>query len=242
MEEGRRMGVFDRVEKKLESAVSGAFARAFKGDVQPVEITARLQRELDSEAKLLSRDRKLVPNEFRVALSPHDYDRLTPYSKTLNAEIAPQLRDHATENGYIFNGPVMISYVLDETLPIGRFTVTSAAVAGVDAEEATPSEIRTATLAIEVNGIRHPLTASSVTIGRGVDADLRINDPGVSRNHARIDVTAHAGQQRITIEDMGSTNGITVDGQRVRHATLTVGSRIEIGSTRLSIISPVSDV
>ena len=51
------MGVFDRVERTLENAVSGAFARAFKGDVQPVEITARLQRELDREAKLLDRAR-----------------------------------------------------------------------------------------------------------------------------------------------------------------------------------------
>ena len=237
------MGVFDRVEKKLEDVVSGAFARAFKGDVQPVEITARLQRELDTEAKLLSRDRKLVPNEFQVTLSPHDFDRLTPYSKTLNAEITPQLRDYATEHGYIFNGPITIAYVSDEGLPIGRFTIRSAAVAGVDAaEDPTPSEIRTATLAIEVNGVRHPLTAPGLTIGRGVDADLRINDPGISRNHARISVSESGGQQRIVIEDLGSTNGIVVDGQRVRHASLSVGSRIEIGSTRLSIISPVSDV
>lgn len=237
------MGVFDRVEKKLEDVVSGAFARAFKGDVQPVEIAARLQRELDTEAKLLSRDRKLVPNEFHVGLSPHDFDRLTPYSKTLNAEIVPQLHDYAAEHGYIFNGPILIEYTLDQGLPIGRFTVRSAAVAGVDAaEDPTPSEIRTATLVIEVNGIRHPLTAPGLTIGRGTDADLRINDPGVSRSHARIEVAESGGQQRITIEDLGSTNGITVDGQRVRHATLSAGSRIEIGSTRLSIISPVSDV
>lgn len=237
------MGVFDRVEKKLENAVSGAFARAFKGDVQPVEITARLQRELDSEAKLLSRDRKLVPNEFHVTLSQHDYDRLTPYSKTLNAEIAPQLRDYATDKGYIFNGPVMIEYALDAGLPVGRFTVKSAAVAGVDAaEEATPSEIRSANLVVEVNGVRHPLSPPGITIGRGTDADLRINDPGVSRLHARINVVGSGSGQRITIEDLGSTNGITVDGQRTRHATLNMGSRIEIGSTRLAIVSPTSDV
>ena len=237
------MGVFDRVEKKLESAVSGAFARAFKGDVQPVEITARLQRELDSEAKLLSRDRRLVPNEFHVTLSQHDYDRLTPYSKTLNAEIAPQLRDYAADKGYIFNGPVMIEYALDTALPVGRFNVASAAVAGVDAaEEASPSEFRSANLVVEVNGIRHPLSPPGVTIGRGTDADLRINDPGVSRVHARINVVGSGAGQRITIEDLGSTNGITVDGQRTRQATLGVGSRIEIGSTRLAIVSPVTDV
>ena len=236
------MGVFDRVERTLENAVSGAFARAFKGDVQPVEITARLQRELDREAKLLDRARKLVPNDFRVSLSTHDYERLTPYSKTLNSEIVPQLRNYATEHGYLFNGPVTIEYLLDESLPVGRFTVASAAVAGVDAEPATPSEIRHAALVVEVNGVRHPLNPPGLTIGRGTDADLRINDPGVSRLHARIVVTGTGAHQQLAIEDMGSTNGIVVDGQRVRHAALTAGTRIEIGSTRLTITSPVADV
>jgi hypothetical protein len=250
------MGVFDRVEKKLENAVGGAFARAFKGDVQPVEITARLQRELDSEAKLLSRDRKLVPNEFRIGLSPHDYDRLTPYSKTLNSEIIPQLTTYAGEKGYIFNGPVAIEYGLDDALPIGRFNVTSAAVAAVagvvgvvgvagvvdTAEPSVVSPLRPVSLVVEVNGVRHPLATPGVTIGRGTEADLRINDPGVSRLHARINVTDTPSGPQLSIEDLGSTNGITVDGVRTRQAALRQGSRIEVGSTRLSIVSPVNDV
>ena len=242
------MGVFDRVERKLENAVGGAFARAFKGDVQPVEITARLQRELDSEAKLLTRDRRLVPNEFRIGLSQHDYDRLTPYSKTLNAEIIPQLTTYAGEKGYIFNGPVAIEYGLDAALPIGRFSVTSAAVAGVvdagaqdGAEPSVVSPLRPVSLVVEVNGVRHPLTAPGVTIGRGTEADLRINDPGVSRLHARIQVTDTPSGPQLSIEDLGSTNGITVDGVRTRQAGLRQGSRIEVGSTRLSIVSPVND-
>lgn len=238
------MGVFDRVERKLENAVGGAFARAFKGDVQPVEITARLQRELDSEAKLLSRERRLVPNEFRIGLSQHDYDRLTPYSKTLNSEIIPQLTTYAGEKGYIFNGPVAVEYGLDASLPIGRFTVTSAAVAGVvdTVEPSVVSPLRPVSLVVEVNGVRHPLTAPGVTIGRGTEADLRINDPGVSRLHARIQVTETASGPQLSIEDLGSTNGITVDGVRTRQAALRQGSRIEVGSTRLSIVSPVNDV
>ena len=238
------MGVFDRVERKLENAVGGAFARAFKGDVQPVEITARLQRELDSEAKLLSRERRLVPNEFRIGLSQHDYDRLTPYSKTLNSEIIPQLTSYAGEKGYIFNGPVAVDYGLDASLPIGRFTVTSAAVAGVvdTVEPAAVRPLRPVSLVVEVNGVRHPLTAPGVTIGRGTEADLRINDPGVSRLHARILLTDSPSGPQLSIEDLGSTNGITVDGVRTRQAALRPGSRIEVGSTRLSIVSPVNDV
>lgn len=185
------MGVFDDLERKLEGVVNGAFARAFKGDVQPVEITARLQRELDSEAHLLSRDRKLVPNDFTVGLSSHDYDRLTPYSRTLNAEIIPQLREYAANAGYLFNGPVTIAYELDASLPVGRFTVVSQAVAAA-ATPATTTAIRRASLVLEVNGIRHPLSPQ-FTIGRGTDADVRINDPGVSRLHARVSVHDDSG-------------------------------------------------
>lgn len=233
------MGVFDNIERKLEDVVNGAFARAFKGDVQPVEITARLQKELDAEAKVLSRDRRLVPNDFVVRLSSHDYDRLTPYSRTLNAEIIPELRDYAANAGFVFNGPVTIAYELDAALPIGRFTVESQAVAAAGAAvEASDTAIRRAGLVLEVNGIRHPLTPPGFTIGRGTDADVRINDPGISRVHARLRVD---GPDRCTIEDLGSTNGLTVDGRRVQSCALREGSRIEMGNTRLLVRSPVSD-
>ncbi|MFV0405314.1 MAG: FhaA domain-containing protein [Propioniciclava sp.] len=235
------MGVFDNLERKLEGAVNGAFARAFKGDVQPVELTARLQRELDNEARLLARDRKLVPNDFTIDLSAHDYDRLTPYSRTLNAEIIPQLREYAANAGYVFNGPVTIAYELDNALPTGRFTVESQALAATDSA-ATTTSIRRAALVLEVNGIRHPLVTPGFTVGRGTDADVRINDPGVSRLHARISVHESSGTPEISIEDMGSTNGITVDDRRVQHASLREGSRIEIGSTRMLVRSPVNDV
>ncbi len=237
------MGLFDNLERKLEGVVNGAFARAFKADVQPVEITARLQKELDSEARLLWRDRKLVPNDFTVTLSPYDYDRLFPYSGTINAEIIPQLRDYAATAGYVFNGPVAVDYVADDNLPTGLFTVASAAVAAVDAD--APFGIAgagSATLVLEVNGVRHPLTPPGFTIGRGADADIRINDPGISRQHARVLIAGPPGAQQISIEDLGSTNGIIVNGQRVRQAELEVGSRIEMGNTRLLVRTPVHDV
>ena len=234
------MGVFDNLERKLEGVVNGAFARAFKGDVQPVEITARLQKELDAEARMLSRDRKLVPNDFTIGLSSHDYDRLVPYSRTLNQDIIPQLREYAANAGYIFNGPVTIAYEQDADLPLGRFTVLSQAVAAA-ATPATTTSIRRASLVLEVNGIRHPLAEPGFTLGRGTDADVRINDPGISRLHARISVHG-ARDPQVTLEDMGSTNGIVVDGRLVQSASLREGSRIELGSTRMLVRSPVSDV
>ena len=244
------MGIFQRFERRVEGAVSGVFARAFKGDVQPVEIAARLQRELDAEAKLMSRDKKLVPNDFTVGLSSHDHDKLAPYAATLTRELGDELRTHATDRGYVFSGPIRIDLELDARLPTGRFTVSSQAVAGVAVPDGpAPSSARPPSapspdgrgrageLVLEVNGMRHPLTPPGLVIGRGTEADLRINDPGISRRHAEIRV-GQSSAGSLDIVDLGSTNGITVDGHKVRHAVLREGSRIEIGTTRMLVHDP----
>lgn len=301
------MSIFSKFERKVESAVNGVFARAFKGDLQPVEISARLQKELDAEAKLLNRDKRLVPNEFKIGLSDHDHDKLMPYSKTLIAEIGTELKSHAREMGYVFNGPIRIHFEVDSSLPTGRFTVASEAVAGMAASRpAPPTSPRPASgptsppagrvsstvpaagspgarsvanpwsvpadpagsddkaasgtsaaaagpkenpvdnppsttpeapqLVLEVNGMRHPLSPPGFVIGRGTDADLRINDPGISRLHAEI--TVHPTTKVAEIKDLGSTNGITVNGHKVQQATLLDGTRIEIGSTRMLVHAP----
>ncbi|GAA2180822.1 DUF3662 and FHA domain-containing protein [Brooklawnia cerclae] len=230
------------LERRLESFVNTLFARAFRGEVEPIEIATRLQKELDAQAKLLSRDKRLVPNNFTVHLSPHDYDELAPMARTINDDIVPELRRHAGERHYVFNGPIRIDYACDQSLSVGRFRVDSESVATV-AESGGPAStttIRRAPLVLEVNGVRHPLLPPGFTVGRGSEADLRINDPGISRLHARVVVRPHSdGDVTVTIEDLGSTNGVIVNGQRVTRTELDDGARIEIGSTRMLVHSPV---
>jgi hypothetical protein len=142
--------------------------------------------------------------------------------------------------GYVFNGPIKINFELDTQLPTGRFTVSSEAVAGISqsGQPASDTTIRRSALVLEVNGTRHPLAPPGLVIGRGSDADLRINDPGISRTHAQIRVTGTEPALQVDIVDLGSTNGILVNGQKVRHAVLGEGSRIEIGSTRMLVHAP----
>lgn len=227
------MGLFDRVEKSIEGAVNGVFARAFKGDVQPVEIAAGIQRELDAEARLLSKGKRLVPNHFVVGLSQHDYERLFPYARTLNAEILPGIREHAAEQNYVFNGPTSIDYELRESLPTGQFTIRSEAVEGK-----ASAGVANGKLVIEVHGVRHPLVPPGLVVGRGADADLRLNDPGVSRRHALITVSGTPERPVVTIEDLGSTNGIIVNGTKITKTALREGSRIEVGNTRMLVHAP----
>ena len=220
------MGWLHNVERKLENVVNTVFARAFRGEVQPIEIANRLQKEMDAEAKLLNRDKRLVPNNFVVQLSAHDYDELAPMARAINDDIVPELRRHAGERSYVFNGPIRIDYECDEGLSVGRFRVHSEAVATVaeSGGAASTSTIRRAPLVLEVNGVRHPLLPPGFTIGRGSEADLRINDPGISRQHARVVVEQAAdGEVEVSIEDLGSTNGVIVNGQRITNVPLTCG-------------------
>jgi hypothetical protein len=81
---------------------------------------------------------------------------------------------------------------------------------------------------IEINGTRHQISRPTLVLGRSTDADVRIDDPGVSRQHCEI----RAGMPS-TIQDLGSTNGIVVDGQHTTRATLRDGSRIVVGNTTI---------
>ncbi|MGW0942668.1 FhaA domain-containing protein [Streptomyces sp. NPDC002623] len=81
---------------------------------------------------------------------------------------------------------------------------------------------------IEINGTRHQISRATLVLGRSTEADVRIDDPGVSRRHCEIRTGSPS-----TIQDLGSTNGIVVDGQHTTRATLRDGSRIVVGSTTI---------
>jgi hypothetical protein len=232
------VGILQKFENRLEQMVSGVFAKAFRSAVQPVEIAAALQREVDNSAQILSRDRRLVPNQFHVELSPQDHERLAPYSSTLAQELTEMLREHAHEQAYVFTGPVTISFDEKDDLTTGRFRVRSAALAQVTpaAGSVTDTAVRRANVILEVNGMKHPLDPPGIVIGRGTDADLRINDPGVSRRHAEIRVSANdTSGTDVSVVDLGSTNGMLVNGSRVQQATLEDGGTIKIGNTTMTV-------
>ena len=63
---GYVVGLLDRFEQRLDRMVNGAFARAFKAEVQPVEIAAALQREMTDHAAVVSRGLTVVPNVYSV--------------------------------------------------------------------------------------------------------------------------------------------------------------------------------
>lgn len=231
-------GVIQRFEQRLEGAVTGVFARAFRSAVQPVEIAAALQREVDNSAHVLSRDRMLAPNAFVVELSGADYERLAPFSDTLAAELSRLVEEHVSEQRYTLTGPLEITFEEAADLGTGRFRVrssASAAVTPVPGERLTETSIRTSDVIIEVNGLRHPLHPPGVVIGRGSESDLRINDPGISRKHAQISITTGDAGTEVHVTDLGSTNGVLLNGQRVAEGRVLDNSQIQLGNTSIVV-------
>jgi hypothetical protein len=258
------MGVLDRFEKGIERAVNGAFARAFRSEVQPVEIASALRKAADEKAAIVGRGRTLVPNAYVVELGRTDYDRMQEYADALPDELASNLREHAEQQGYAFVGPVSVELEQVEELDTGVFTVRTATVKARrkerraeyrpdepppiprDPDVPTPAPSRygerradpVASQApsrrpyLDIDGHPYPLVAATTVLGRGDDADVVLDDPGISRRHAEIRVTTDGPHLVATLHDLGSTNGTFVDGERARVLHLADGSAITLGRTR----------
>lgn len=226
------MGLLDRFEQRVDRAVNGAFAKAFKSELQPVEIASALQNEMDARAAVVSRSRTVVPNVYTVHVSPEDYERLSVYDETLMAEFAVMIRDYAQQQQYSFLGSVTVAMQPDAERPQGTVDIVSEAK--VD-HEVAPAAGFPAGSAPRVEGTAGTfgLTRAVTRIGRGNDADIRIDDPGVSRHHAEIRIVG----PEVVIKDLGSTNGTYVNGTLVAEQPLRDGNVITIGSSNLTFRS-----
>src|SRR5215510_3173626 len=135
-EQGKEVpvGVLQRFERRLEGMVEGAFARAFKSEVEPVEIASAVQREMDDRAAIVAQGRTLVPNDFVVELSNTDNERLEVYADNLGIELATLAREHAKEQGYSFVGPVRMRFEGVPDLTTGTFRIRSGVIRGTTVE------------------------------------------------------------------------------------------------------------
>jgi hypothetical protein len=229
--------------------VEGAFARAFKSELQPVEVASAIQREMDDRAAIVAQGRTLVPNDFVVEVAEDDYARLDMYADSLSIELATLAREYAKEQGYSFVGPVRMRFEGVRDLTTGTFRILSGVIRGTTVED---GEIRrpASDLPQPAGGFRgnprllvsgpdagpdggnqrtYEISTPLVILGRGTDCDLRLVDPGVSRHHAEIRVE----DGDVVLVDLGSTNGTFVNGQPVRRIALADGTRVTLGRTTL---------
>ena len=128
------MSVLDRFEKSVEGAVNGVFAKFGSKDLQPVDLSSALEREIDKEAMPVTRDRTVAPNEYRFKLSTPDFNNIVDWgAEALANELADNLTQYAKDQHYAFVGPVVVIFEEELDLTKSNFKLTSESVQGTRA-------------------------------------------------------------------------------------------------------------
>jgi hypothetical protein len=248
------MSVLRNLEAKLTDIVEGTFGRVFKSEVRPVEVARKLAREMD-EHKTESLSRTYVPNEYIVYLSAEDRSRLEGVEDSLIDELSAYLLEHARRERLALLSRPQIEFQTDERLSLGEFGIQTRLVRppeeSAPAQEAqqashgntmiysTAGRIREEVEQVQgtraptralllAEGRRHVVPPGGALIGRSRECDVVLADANVSRRHAEVRPLS-AGTW--TIADLGSTNGVLVNGHRISGAEpLRPGDRIALGT------------
>ena len=244
------MSVLRNLEAKLEGLVEGAFSRAFRSQVEPVELARKLAKEME-DAKSVSLSRTYVPNQFWVYLSPEDRERFTSYEDGLKKELSDYLLEHARSHGLALLTRPTVELETDDRLSLGEFGIQAKLVrpadAGAEAEAVegdfghtmvysttgarrVESPRKDSRVLLVGDDKRTVVTGEPFVIGRSRECDLVLDDPNVSRRHAEL----RREDGGWAVRDLGSTNGIKLNGQRSRGGRLNPGDEITLGLSRLT--------
>ena len=252
------MSVLRSLENRIAGLVEGTFGRVFRSEVRPVELARGLAKEMDQH-KTVSVSRVYVPNEYVVWLSTEDRQRFEGVEGDIADELSGYLLEHARREKLALVGRPQVSFSTDDNLRLGEFGIQARLVRAAEKEGHEPQQgdhghtmvystsdrLREeldqprgpapATRAMVLaEGKRMVIPASGAVLGRSRDADIVLADPNVSRRHAEI---RPAGRGRWTVADMGSTNGVRVNGTPIKgEAPLEPGDRIALGTADIRFV------
>ncbi len=237
------MSVLRNLEQRLSGLVEGTFGRVFRTEVGPVEISRRLTREMDQNVKV-SLSRSYAPNEYVIWLSPEDRARYDGVEDEVADELAGHLLEHARSERLTLVSRPIIQFGVDAALGLGEFGIETRVVQldQIPAKEPPPSAAPApapaakareplapmpARAIFEAEGTRFTISRGGSVIGRSSSCDVVLASPDVSRQHAQILCDDVEGW---IVEDLGSTNGVVVNGGRVNGSLrLSDGDQIKLG-------------
>jgi hypothetical protein len=249
--------VLRSIEQKIEALFEGVFGRAFRTHVQPVELARKLGKEMDDH-RSISVSRIYVPNEYTVYLAPDDRAQFEGYEAGLAEELQTYLAEHARREGYALLTAPRVLFESDDDLSMGEFGIATRMVQpehrrraeGEPEGEAAPGQtmiyrpdpaateaVPPTVLGLDAepaallwNGDRRELDKRRLLIGRSRECDIQLSDANVSRRHAEI----RQEGPTFWVVDLDSTNGIEVNGRRLKRAKLEDGDRLVMGSTEMT--------
>jgi hypothetical protein len=240
------MGVLSDFERRLEGAVEGFFARAFRSGLQPVELAKALQRYME-DTRHVTEDGVVVPNLFRFRLNPRDVERLSTYGDKLREELGEVAIRTARERDWKLRGPALVRIATDEEVTFGRYALNgkvesvdpsatgAVSQAGGGDRRAPGGDDRHVALRIVRggdSGKEIPLEGGRNVAGRSSECAVTLEDPTVSRRHAAF---VQRGEEWWVV-DLDSTNGVRVNGSDTGEQRIEIGDRIELGEALVELV------
>ena len=249
--------VLRAIEQKIEALFEGVFGRAFRTNVQPVELARKLAKEMDDH-RTVSVSRVYVPNEYTVYLSSADHEQFTGYESSLVSELEEYLQEHAKRESYALLTPPRVLLEVDDDLDRGEFGIATRMVQPrhgrrveqveeqaepgatmiykprtpppAAAEDAPAPEVDREVASLSWDGQTMRIEKRRVLLGRSRECDIQVEDANVSRRHAELRQEGSS----YWIVDLDSTNGIEVNGKRVKRAKLEPGDTFTVGATEIA--------
>ena len=215
--------VLKGIEAALEKLVEGTFSRAFKSELQPLELGKKLIKELEAGRKLDVNGRAITPNNYVISVSESDYESLGTIEVSLLKELHATARTYVQEKELGFVGPLEITIVPSDQVKVGLCKLHPTFDENLDATTKSDAILE------GLGGISYELYLRVMTIGRNSDCDIVLADDNVSRRHVELIPSADSFE----ISDLSSTNGIKVNGQPCGRAVLRDGDEIEVGTVKL---------
>lgn len=227
------MSIFARIEEACAAFIERAFAKTFHSALEPAQIARKLVATMEAQA-VHAPGGAQAPDRYAVRVNADDYHRLAAQRDFLEQQWSALLADMAQRVHIQLAAAPVVRLKQDLRVIAGSVQIDTAPRAPAEVQE-TRRNPTASILRIRVTkGV--PLNASaelvrSVTIGRGEDSDLVLSDPGISRHHARVQISGGV----CVLRDLQSTNGTFVNGTRVEQAPIGRGDVVTLGSTRLSV-------
>jgi Protein of unknown function (DUF3662)/FHA domain len=232
----RQLRIFDLLEHSIERIVEGSVGRVLPSKVQPAEIARRLEREMTIQ-QVVSVSGPIAPNAFVVHLHPHDAADFEGYEQQLTSDLEVWLEDLAGQRDLRCVGPIRVEFESDARIPRRGMRITAAMIEDHSERDAgTPHDEPDVEYALllstgRLRSRRIALREGYTIVGRAPASDLVLDDPSVSRFHARLEVRG----RRIDVRDLDSTNGTRLNGYPVNYAPVEAGDTITFGGIEATV-------
>jgi hypothetical protein len=215
------------LETWCAEVVERFFARAFPGPLEPVQIARRLIATLEADPPVPGAGNS---SHYAARVSTSDYARLAGEKDLLERQWGKMAAALCARAGISLVHPPVVALVADADVVAG--TVTVDVVHPTIDEAGTASALRLRVERGAAAGATHALprpgsSDAPIVVGRDAACDVVVADRRVSRRHVRID----AGEHALRFEDLGSSNGTYLNGEREARADLRAWDRLEIGDT-----------